>query len=245
LADRPAIANPCQDVFQEFALSHPDPALPRHDWTLDEVEALFALPFTELVFQAASIHRRWFDPSENPDFPPAVDQDRRMPGELRLLQPVAELQDGFSASKLMEVDAVLAEAARAKAGGAQRFCMGAAWREVKDATCPSRRHARGREGHGAGNLHDAGHAGAESSPRLRTAGLDFYTTTSTPDRTTTPASSPRAPIRIGWRRSRRFATRESRPAAAASSVWARRGGTGPGCCTPWPPCRPIPTAYRS
>ena len=41
-----------------------DPALPRHDWTLDEVEALFALPFTELVHQAAAVHRRWFDPAE-------------------------------------------------------------------------------------------------------------------------------------------------------------------------------------
>ena len=37
---------------------------PRHDWTLDEVQALFELPFTELMFQAATIHRRWFDPSE-------------------------------------------------------------------------------------------------------------------------------------------------------------------------------------
>ncbi|HSY87330.1 MAG TPA: biotin synthase, partial [Verrucomicrobiae bacterium] len=42
----------------------PDPALPRHDWTQAEVEALFELPFTELVFRAASVHRRWFEPSE-------------------------------------------------------------------------------------------------------------------------------------------------------------------------------------
>ena len=41
-----------------------DLAQPRHDWTLTEVEALFAMPFTELVFQAASVHRRWFDPAE-------------------------------------------------------------------------------------------------------------------------------------------------------------------------------------
>ena len=41
-----------------------DPAQPRHDWTLEEVEALFELPFTELVFRAAEVHRRWFDPTE-------------------------------------------------------------------------------------------------------------------------------------------------------------------------------------
>ena len=40
-----------------------DPAVPRHDWTQSEVEALFDLPFTELVFRAASVHRRWFDPT--------------------------------------------------------------------------------------------------------------------------------------------------------------------------------------
>ena len=39
-------------------------AEPRHDWTLEEVEALFELPFTELLFRAATVHRRWFDPSE-------------------------------------------------------------------------------------------------------------------------------------------------------------------------------------
>jgi biotin synthase len=42
----------------------PDPAEPRHDWTLSQVEALFELPFTELVFRAAEVHRRWFDPAE-------------------------------------------------------------------------------------------------------------------------------------------------------------------------------------
>ena len=41
-----------------------DPSAPRHDWTLEEVEALFELPFTELVFRAAEVHRRWFDPTE-------------------------------------------------------------------------------------------------------------------------------------------------------------------------------------
>jgi len=39
-----------------------DPALPRHDWTLPEVEGLFDLPFPELVFRAAEVHRRWFAP---------------------------------------------------------------------------------------------------------------------------------------------------------------------------------------
>ncbi|MBS0331926.1 MAG: biotin synthase, partial [Proteobacteria bacterium] len=46
------------------AVGRLDPSQPRHDWTLEEVEALFELPFTELVFRAAEIYRRWFDPAE-------------------------------------------------------------------------------------------------------------------------------------------------------------------------------------
>ena len=55
-------------VLNSSGHASPDPRLdsaqPRHDWTLAEVEALFELPFTELVFRAAEVHRRWFDPTE-------------------------------------------------------------------------------------------------------------------------------------------------------------------------------------
>ena len=57
----------------------------RHDWTRDEVRALFELPFTDLMFRAQSVHRDNFDPARRADFNAAVDQDRRLPGGLRLL----------------------------------------------------------------------------------------------------------------------------------------------------------------
>ena len=63
-------------------------AEPRHDWTRAEVAALFDLPFPELTYLAATVHRRWFDPTEVQLSQPAVHQDRRLCGELRLLQPV-------------------------------------------------------------------------------------------------------------------------------------------------------------
>ena len=57
----------------------------RHDWTRDEMRALFALPFPELMFRAQSVHRTHFDPARGTDLHAALDQDRRLSGGLRLL----------------------------------------------------------------------------------------------------------------------------------------------------------------
>src|SRR5215510_10364780 len=98
-----------------------DFAQPRHDWTLEEVEALFDLPFPELVFKAAEVHRSQLlsvktgGCAENCGY----------------CSQSAHFDTGLKASKLMPVDQVLAEAKAARDDGAQRFCMGAA--------CPSSR----------------------------------------------------------------------------------------------------------
>jgi biotin synthase len=113
-----------------------DAALPRHDWTLAEVEALFDLPFTELVFQAASVHRRWFDPSEVQLSQLLSVKTGGCVENCGYCSQSSHFDTGLKASKLMETEAVIAEAARAKAGGAQRFCMGAAWRDLKDRDVP-------------------------------------------------------------------------------------------------------------
>ena len=57
----------------------------RNDWTREELAALFALPFADLIFQAQTVHRRYFAPNAGADFHAFVDQDRRLPGGLRLL----------------------------------------------------------------------------------------------------------------------------------------------------------------
>ena len=116
--------------------SSPDPSQPRHDWTLDEIEALFELPFTELVFKAATVHRRWFDPAEVQISQLLSVKTGGCAENCGYCSQSAHFDTGLSATKLMAVDQVMAEARAARDGGAQRFCMGAAWRDLKDRDLP-------------------------------------------------------------------------------------------------------------
>src|SRR4051794_33321551 len=101
-----------------------DPAQPRHDWTLEEIEALFELPFSELVFRAATVHRRWFDPNEVQVSRLLSIETGGCPENCGYCSQSQSFKTGVPASRLMDIDAVLAEARAAKDGGAQRFCMG-------------------------------------------------------------------------------------------------------------------------
>ena len=107
-------------------------ALPRHDWTRAEVKALFALPFPELMFRAAEAHRTNFDPAEVQIWTLLSIKTRGCPEDCAYCPQSAKFDTGVKAEKLMDVEAVLTEARAAKAGGASRFCMGAAWRSPKD-----------------------------------------------------------------------------------------------------------------
>jgi biotin synthase len=104
----------------------------RHDWTREEVRALFDLPFTELVFRAAQVHRQNFDPAEVQISTLLSIKTGGCPEDCAYCPQSAKYDAGVKAEKLMSLDAVLSEARAAKAGGATRFCMGAAWREPKD-----------------------------------------------------------------------------------------------------------------
>jgi biotin synthase len=152
-----------------------DPALPRHDWTLGEVEALFALPFTELVFRAAEVHRRWFDPAEVQLSQLLSVKTGGCPEDCGYCAQSAHFETGVKASKLMETEAVLAEAARAKAGGAQRFCMGAAWRDLKDRDLPKvSEMISGVKALGLETCVTLGMLTQPQAKALKAAGLDFY-----------------------------------------------------------------------
>ena len=152
-----------------------DPALPRYDWTLDEVEALFDLPFTELVFQAAAVHRRWFDPTEVQISQLLSVKTGGCPENCGYCSQSQHFQTGVPASKLMDVDAVLAEAASAKAGGAQRFCMGAAWRDLKDRDLPKvSAMISGVKAMGLETCVTLGMLEPHQATALKDAGLDYY-----------------------------------------------------------------------
>ncbi|MDB5467351.1 MAG: bioB [Phenylobacterium sp.] len=152
-----------------------DPAQPRHDWTLEEVEALFELPFTELVFRAADVHRRWFDPTELQISQLLSVKTGGCPENCGYCSQSQHFKTATTASKLMEADAVIAAAAEAKAGGAQRFCMGAAWRDLKDRDLPKvAGMIGGVKALGLETCATLGMLTPDQAKALKAAGLDFY-----------------------------------------------------------------------
>src|SRR5215831_7403553 len=104
----------------------------RQDWTRAEIQALFDLPFPDLLFHAQRIHRMHFDPREVQISTLLSIKTGGCPEDCGYCPQSAHYEAGVDAAKLMDLDAVLAAAAAAKAAGASRFCMGAAWREPKD-----------------------------------------------------------------------------------------------------------------
>ena len=104
----------------------------RHDWTRAEVQALFDLPFNDLIFQAQSVHRQWFDPNEVQKSTLLSIKTGGCPEDCGYCSQSAKFETGLKASKLMDVAEVLEGARRAKEAGASRYCMGAAWRSPKD-----------------------------------------------------------------------------------------------------------------
>src|SRR6185437_16078264 len=101
-------------------------------WSQAEVQALFALPFPELMFRAQTVHREHFDPNAVQIATLLSIKTGGCPEDCGYCSQSAHHPTGLAASKLMAIDAVLAEARAAKDAGASRFCMGAAWRSPKD-----------------------------------------------------------------------------------------------------------------
>ncbi len=150
-------------------------AQPRRDWTLEEVEALFELPFTELTFRAAEVHRAWFDPTELQISQLLSVKTGGCPENCGYCSQSQHFKTATTASKLMAAEEVIAQAAQAKAGGAQRFCMGAAWRDLKDRDLPKvAAMISGVKALGLETCATLGMLTADQARALRAAGLDFY-----------------------------------------------------------------------
>ncbi len=147
----------------------------RHDWTRAEVKALFALPFPELMFRAAQVHRENFDPTEVQISTLLSIKTGGCPEDCAYCPQAARYDTGVNAEKLMNLDAVLGEARAAKAGGASRFCMGAAWRSPKDRDLDS--VCAMVEGVKALSLETCATLGmltGKQAQRLKASGLDYY-----------------------------------------------------------------------
>ena len=154
---------------------HPAPNRLRHDWTREEIADLFALPLPELMFRAAQVHRQNFDPTEVQISTLLSIKTGGCSEDCSYCPQSAHYHTNVRAQKLMSLDAVLAEARAAKAGGASRFCMGAAWREPKDrdlaAVCAM---VEGVKALGLETCATLGMLTGPQAARLRAAGLDYY-----------------------------------------------------------------------
>jgi biotin synthase len=122
------------DAFHGHAhFAAPPPGVSvRHDWTLPEVKALYSLPLLQLVHEAQTVHRAVFQDNKVQLCSLLSIKTGGCPEDCGYCPQAARYHTGVKAEKLMPVNAVLESAAQARAAGATRFCMGAAWREVKD-----------------------------------------------------------------------------------------------------------------
>ena len=151
------------------------PAVIRHDWSRDQVLALFDLPFPDLMFRAASVHRESFDPREVQVSTLLSIKTGGCPEDCAYCPQSARYDTGLAAQKLMSLEAVVEQARKAKEAGASRFCMGAAWRAPKDrdvaqvAQMVSAVKALGLEACATLGMLDG-----EQARTLKQAGLDYY-----------------------------------------------------------------------
>ncbi len=147
----------------------------RHDWCRDDALALFATPFMDLIFSAQNAHRRHFDANRVQMANLLSVKTGGCPEDCGYCPQSAHHHANVAAEKLMAVDAVLAEARDAKAGGATRFCMGAAWRNPKDrdvdAICQM---VEGVRALGLETCATLGMLNEPQAQRLKDAGLDYY-----------------------------------------------------------------------
>jgi biotin synthase len=147
----------------------------RQDWTRAEVRALFDLPFPDLMFRAQTTHRANFEPTEVQISTLLSIKTGGCPEDCAYCPQSAKYDTEVKAEKLMALDTVLAEARAAKASGASRFCMGAAWREPKqrdiEAVCAM---VEGVRALGLETCATLGMLTADQAQRLKQSGLDYY-----------------------------------------------------------------------
>jgi biotin synthase len=147
----------------------------RHDWTVAEALALLQQPFSDLMYQAQSVHRRHFDPNEIQVSSLLSIKTGSCSEDCAYCPQSAHYDTGLGRENLLSVDAVLEAAHRAKEQGAGRFCMGAAWRSPNDSdierVCAM---VEGVKALGMETCVTLGMLTDRQTQRLKEAGLDYY-----------------------------------------------------------------------
>ncbi|WP_343227944.1 biotin synthase BioB [Stakelama flava] len=147
----------------------------RTDWTRAEIAALFDLPFTELLFRAAEVHRAHHAAGEVQLCTLLSIKTGGCPEDCGYCSQSAHADSGVKATKLMDVRQVLQSAAQAKDAGSKRFCMGAAWRNPKDRDMPAIVEiVEGVRAMGMETCMTLGMLTPSQAAQLKQAGLDYY-----------------------------------------------------------------------
>ncbi|MEN3976101.1 biotin synthase BioB [Emcibacter sp. SYSU 3D8] len=147
----------------------------RHDWTIDQIKALYDLPFNDLLFQAQSVHRRHFDPNKVQLSTLLSIKTGGCAEDCAYCPQASRFDTGVDAGKLLPLEEVLADARQARDAGASRYCMGAAWRSPKDKDLDKVIDmVRGVRAMGLETCVTLGMLKAEQARRLKDAGLDYY-----------------------------------------------------------------------
>jgi len=147
----------------------------RYDWTVDEIEALFALPFNDLMFQAQQTHRANFDANEVQLSTLLSIKTGGCPEDCKYCPQSSRYNTDVESELLMKKDEVMKAAKVAKEKGASRFCMGAAWREPQgrafDLVCDMITEIKAMDMETCATL---GMLNADQAERLKSVGLDYY-----------------------------------------------------------------------
>jgi len=147
----------------------------RHDWSRNEIRALFDLPFMDLLFRAQTVHRQHFDPNTVQVSTLLSIKTGACPEDCKYCSQSGHYDTGLDKEKLLAIQKVVEEAQNAKEKGASRFCMGAAWRSPRDKDMPyvlemvKQVKALGME-----TCMTLGMLSGEQAQQLAEAGLDYY-----------------------------------------------------------------------
>ena len=151
------------------------PPIVAKTWSVEDIVALFNLPFTDLMFRAQQVHREHFDANEVELATLLSIKTGGCPEDCGYCPQAARYDTGVTAQKILPLDTVLQAAREAKSHGATRFCMGAAWREPKDRDLEHvEEMVREVKALGLETCATLGMLGEGQAEKLKQAGLDYY-----------------------------------------------------------------------